>query len=1051
MNTRQRITSLYAYDTETDARNNTNGTEYTSGIVDGSQRYEHTVFSSLPGFGEANAAMYECEIAETTDLTGKWIRVKYSYYATDSATTLTDKWFFLGQVDECRYDKQRLTRKLVAYDKLYQLRSVDISAWWLTYWASASGDVAAKNLVVAMCSEFGVAQAIGSSIRNDFTVYKAAHNGRNLGGCTFTDILRFVGQICGVYWAIDGGGQLVFYALTQSTATSINNNIDTAGIEIGDTDLATYGTMTVYDGADVIYTSGTAEPVYTFSDNILLYGRTTAYVVALLNTTKGYLSFITGLRPATIPLIVAEESFLGAGRFIVSFTDGANTRTCFVSGIECSGPQLIDMTVTCTGDMVTGTQYNQAMNKTANDIQDIGVQLTYKVNADGVIEAVNAEASETIKILARALDINGIVTANNNFKINSDGSMETIAGKLANWIIGDDMLYKTITSGGYEYRISMQAPASPTINSTAFCVERRTAGSTGSYTKVYSVTYGGKVESKDFVANGRVVIHPDYDLQEAGVYAIDLSDNYGSSTVINPDFANFANGAGGGVHIDQSEVKVESGLDTSSGADDATVTLENYGQGSTGIRIYENTGANYKESYMSINQLKVNNRDLLKEFKAHTQYFATEITSNSDLKTTAFLNAGRYYCRTTAIAQTLSNCPVSAAFCMDVDYPISTFNNFPSTWGYCVRTITVFGGEQWIQYVGIDGNGTITWESWQQLRMNYANGNVFKQIRTNDANDYQILFTEVSGRDSNTQTARARKQEGFYYNPASAAVYIRRMHSATATNGSSLLLGNATADGTAGASYGILWIYGKGDKYARFQDTDNVLTANRTYQLPNKDGELAILQSAELNVGNRNVVSRDVDAAKYIGFATKAGGTCYLHYSAAGNHGILSSGYESSLTDATTYTAGQIWVIERLGASGKVVIPNWSSKGSSGRPVYFDSTGFPTAVTETSGEGTLNTTNARGYVYYWKQGKVVTVSLYAVAVRTNTVDTTLFTGLPAPSANFTFGLACETSTSSDWGGVALYLDTSGNIKLKKVLSTNSGKLFVGSFTYLSAS
>lgn len=384
-----------------------------------------------------------------------------------------------------------------------------------------------------------------------------------------------------------------------------------------------------------------------------------------------------------------------------------------------------------------------------------------------------------------------------------------------------------------------------------------------------------------------------------------------------------------------------------------------------GIEIVNSTSGTSKITELKDGTLIVSDRDLLTEIKAHTQYFATEIPANANLKTSTYLNAGRYVCRQTATAATLSNCPTGTAFNMDVDYPISLFNTVPSTWGYILRTITAADGKQWIQYVSIDGSGNVTWNDWVQLRASTNGGNVIKQIRTNDANEYQLLFTEVVGRDSDIQLSRTRKNECLYYKPSSGELHLERASGITSNIYAYFIAGNSKIAGTdTGANAGVLRLYGQKQYYAHFADTNNVLTANRTYSLPNKDGELAILQDAELNVENRNVVSRGVNEAKYIGFATKAGGSCYLHYSAAGNHGILSSGYESSLTDTSTYTAGQIWIIERLGASGNVTIPNWANKGSASKPVYFNSSGYPVAGNETVNKagdrmsGSLNIDNA---------------------------------------------------------------------------------------------
>lgn len=65
--------------------------------------------------------------------------------------------------------------------------------------------------------------------------------------------------------------------------------------------------------------------------------------------------------------------------------------------------------------------------------------LESKVEKDGIISAIN-QSAETVSIKANKIDLNGAVTANNYFKINTDGSVETSA----------------ITIGGKNSKINIQ-------------------------------------------------------------------------------------------------------------------------------------------------------------------------------------------------------------------------------------------------------------------------------------------------------------------------------------------------------------------------------------------------------------------------------------------------------------------------------------------------------------------------------------------------------------------------------------------------------------------
>ena len=65
--------------------------------------------------------------------------------------------------------------------------------------------------------------------------------------------------------------------------------------------------------------------------------------------------------------------------------------------------------------------------------------LASKVEKDGIISAIN-QSSEEVAIQAGRINLNGSVTANNYFKIKTDGSMEAIAGQIGGFNINSDYI-----------------------------------------------------------------------------------------------------------------------------------------------------------------------------------------------------------------------------------------------------------------------------------------------------------------------------------------------------------------------------------------------------------------------------------------------------------------------------------------------------------------------------------------------------------------------------------------------------------------------------------
>ena len=120
-------------------------------------------------------------------------------------------------------------------------------------------------------------------------------------------------------------------------------------------------------------------------------------------------------------------------------------------------------------------------------------QIELKVSKDGIISAINM-SSEEVKISGPKISLNGTITANGYFKINNDGSMETIAGKIGGWTISATSL----THGTGTYEAGMQGYGSQ--NDIAFY-----AG--GIDNPKFKVTHGGAVTCSNIsIIGGTIAI-----------------------------------------------------------------------------------------------------------------------------------------------------------------------------------------------------------------------------------------------------------------------------------------------------------------------------------------------------------------------------------------------------------------------------------------------------------------------------------------------------------------------------------------------------------------
>lgn len=108
---------------------------------------------------------------------------------------------------------------------------------------------------------------------------------------------------------------------------------------------------------------------------------------------------------------------------------------------------------------------------------------------------------------------------------------------------------------------------------------------------------------------------------------------------------------------------------------------------------------------------------------------------------------------------------------------------------------------------------------------------------------YPVIFANTGitiGNSPSTVTEGVRASGELAFATDTASLYVRRLHSSTTTASGRIVLGNNTADGTAGACDGRIALYGKGSYYTAFYDKDNILTGNREYYFPNCSGQLFI-------------------------------------------------------------------------------------------------------------------------------------------------------------------------------------------------------------------
>lgn len=148
-------------------------------------------------------------------------------------------------------------------------------------------------------------------------------------------------------------------------------------------------------------------------------------------------------------------------------------------------------------------------NEASAKITDSAIIATVKSSAEwsnkadkkSLISQINM-STENIAIKSSLIKLEGLVTANNYFKINTDGSMETKSAIIGGWRVNNTAIYKDITSGSTTYRVWFQPPLTSYPDSTRILSCQKKTGS-GSFTADFVLYSNGKAKF------GTTYLYPD--------------------------------------------------------------------------------------------------------------------------------------------------------------------------------------------------------------------------------------------------------------------------------------------------------------------------------------------------------------------------------------------------------------------------------------------------------------------------------------------------------------------------------------------------------------
>lgn len=468
-----------------------NDTDTFWGIDSGTADLDQIMMQNELSYGEVNSAMFQVRVYgldKNVKLNGRRIVVTLEYQRTVAPTLLVDNNnnpittetgnyivtevggevtvydnIFDGIINSSESDIIKTDRNIIAYDRLYTERDVNIADWWNTYWKSKIGtDVTLATFRSDLISHMYLIPSGTSSFINDSAVipnpFQSVNDDNITYVLTFGDVLGMICKLQNCTPRMTGSGGIEFVTLgtrtfdIQGETEGLNStwkDFETEKI----TGVAFYG-----DSVDPIRVVGTTTNVYNIAGNLLSLNMTTAQLdtigTAILNDIKD-IQYV----PSYVHMKISRPEFKLGDKII---TD------CGISYImqqTLSGSLMVEQELdsvateaTLNKDVVDYNDIIMQANKTASiekEISDNSAEIVLKADANGRIVqvALGANASTGSSFSVKADDIAFI----SNGKMDLQASSLSISAGLTSMsdtshtgvFLSTDGLYVRGSSGNY--------------------------------------------------------------------------------------------------------------------------------------------------------------------------------------------------------------------------------------------------------------------------------------------------------------------------------------------------------------------------------------------------------------------------------------------------------------------------------------------------------------------------------------------------------------------------------------------------------------------------
>lgn len=228
---------LYPVRTELDicaigaGENNSDLHIYNSNIVSESMKIEQSICDEADiKFGGAVSSNFEIDVFGVPDLTGKRITVTITQSVAiplypnmaypgeniyPGRKVLSEGFkVFTGNVFSCKFNKNHITRKIVAYDDLYWIGNVNCAEWYDSVHRQSveTPYTMVENLRKALCRKYGIVEQYPDDVLPTDNIYIEKADGK----ITVNEVLRCICEMSGVFCFLNGDGKLEYHTISEN-------------------------------------------------------------------------------------------------------------------------------------------------------------------------------------------------------------------------------------------------------------------------------------------------------------------------------------------------------------------------------------------------------------------------------------------------------------------------------------------------------------------------------------------------------------------------------------------------------------------------------------------------------------------------------------------------------------------------------------------------------------------------------------------------------------------------------------------------------------------